>query len=100
MSPRKPSTGRSKRKRPTANPDANQTAYALVQAITGADPVKGEDLLGSPELRKQLLEAKAADAARQRTKGRVMRRKAAGLGATQWARFHLLNAAGHDKCTT
>ncbi|MDR3406614.1 MAG: hypothetical protein P4L99_29280 [Chthoniobacter sp.] len=54
--------------RPTAKPDVNQTAYALVQAITGADPVKGEDLLGDPELRRQLIEAKAKDKARSITR--------------------------------
>jgi hypothetical protein len=47
------------KKRPKAKPDVNQRAFAAVQAITGSGPVNGEDLLGSPELRRQLREAKA-----------------------------------------
>lgn len=74
MKTNKPVAARGKRKRPQAKPDANQTAYALVQAITGADPVKGEDLLGDPELRRQLIEAKAKDKARSTT--RIKRAKA------------------------
>lgn len=54
--------------RPKAKPDANQTAAALVRAITGSGPVNGEDLLGSPELQRQLREAKAADKGRKMAK--------------------------------
>lgn len=38
--------------------DDIQEAHRQVQEITGSDPVNGEELLGSPELRRQLREAK------------------------------------------
>lgn len=38
--------------------DANEQISDLVQAITGTKKPHGEDLLGSPELRRQLREAK------------------------------------------
>jgi hypothetical protein len=38
--------------------DPSQEALKQVQDITESDPVNGEDLLGSPELRQQLREAK------------------------------------------
>ncbi len=39
-------------------PDPIQAAHRQVQEITDSDPVNGEELLGSPELRRQLREAK------------------------------------------
>lgn len=41
-----------------SEPDPIQEAYRKVQQITDSDPVNGEELLGSPELRRQLREAK------------------------------------------
>jgi hypothetical protein len=37
--------------------DASQEALRQVEKITDSDPVNGEDLLGSPELRRQFREA-------------------------------------------
>jgi len=53
------------RKRPKAKPDMSQRALANVRAVTGMEPVSGEDLLGSPELRRKLAELKAKDKARR-----------------------------------
>jgi len=39
-------------------PDPIQEAHRQVQEITDSEPVNGEELLGSPELRRQLREAK------------------------------------------
>jgi hypothetical protein len=39
--------------------DINRDAFKAGQRITDSAPVRGEDLLGSPELRKQFTEAKA-----------------------------------------
>ena len=55
---------RPKAKRPRKS-DVNVAAFSAVQAITGAEPVNGEELLADPELRRQLREAKEADAARR-----------------------------------
>lgn len=52
-----------KSRRQRLAPDVSQTAEALVRAITGTERVNGEDLIGSPELKRQLREAKAKDAA-------------------------------------
>ncbi len=38
--------------------DASQEALRQVEEITDSGPVDGEELLGSPELRQQLREAK------------------------------------------
>lgn len=38
--------------------DTNETAAALVQKVTGSKPVRGEDLLGSEELKRKFREAK------------------------------------------
>lgn len=38
--------------------DANQEALRQVEEITGSEPVNGEDLLGSEDLKRQLREAK------------------------------------------
>ena len=38
--------------------DTSQEALRQVEEITDSEPVNGEDLLGSPELRRQLREAK------------------------------------------
>jgi hypothetical protein len=38
--------------------DASQEALRQVQEVTDSEPVNGEELLGSPELRRQLREAK------------------------------------------
>ena len=46
--------------------DASQKALEQVQKITESDPVNGEDLLGSDDLKRQLREAKEAEAERQR----------------------------------
>jgi len=40
-------------------PDINRDAFKAGQRITESGAVKGEDLLGSPELRRQFREAKA-----------------------------------------
>lgn len=53
-----------KSERPKAKPDVNQSAAAMVAAITGQPLPSGEELLGSEELRKQLREAKEADKVR------------------------------------
>ena len=42
-----------------AERDASQKALEHVQKITDADPVNGEDLLGSEDLKRQLRDAKA-----------------------------------------
>ncbi len=41
-----------------SEPDPIQKAHRQVQEITDSGPVNGEELLGSPELRRQLREAK------------------------------------------
>jgi hypothetical protein len=41
-----------------AERDASQEALEQVQKITESDPVNGEELLESPELKRQLREAK------------------------------------------
>jgi transcriptional regulator of met regulon len=46
--------------------DASQKALEQVQKITESDPVNGEDLLGSDDLKRQLREAKEAEAKEQR----------------------------------
>lgn len=38
--------------------DASQEALRQVEEVTESEPVNGEELLGSPELRRQLREAK------------------------------------------
>ena len=38
--------------------DASQKALEQVQKVTESDPVNGEDLLGSDDLKRQLREAK------------------------------------------
>ena len=53
------------KKRPKAKPDANQKAAAFVHGLTGQPAPNGEDLLGSPELQRQLREAKARDAVKR-----------------------------------
>jgi hypothetical protein len=45
-------------------PDPNKTTMRLVEAGTGSEPVNGEDLLGSEDLKRQLREAKAREAKR------------------------------------
>jgi hypothetical protein len=44
--------------------DASQEALEQVQKITESDPVSGEDLLGSDDLKRQLREAKEREAKR------------------------------------
>ena len=39
-------------------PDPNATAVRLVEAVTGSEPVKGEDLIGDEDLRRKFIEAK------------------------------------------
>lgn len=46
--------------------DASKEALDQVERITESDPVKGEDLLGSDDLKRQLREAKEAEAKEQR----------------------------------
>lgn len=46
--------------------DANKEALSQVEKATESEPVKGEDLLGSPDLKRQLREAKDAEAREQR----------------------------------
>jgi hypothetical protein len=41
-----------------SDPDPIQEAHRQVEQITDSEPVNGEELLGSPELRRQLREAK------------------------------------------
>jgi hypothetical protein len=41
-----------------AERDENQEALRQVEKITGSEPVNGEDLLGSEDLKRQLREAK------------------------------------------
>jgi hypothetical protein len=41
-----------------AERDANQEALNQVERVTESDPAKGDDLLESPELKRQLHEAK------------------------------------------
>lgn len=41
-----------------AESDASQKALEQVQKVTESDPVNGEDLLGSDDLKRQLREAK------------------------------------------
>ncbi len=45
--------------------DANTTAAKLVQAVTGSEPVNGEDLIGDPATRAKFLEAKRQYAAKR-----------------------------------
>lgn len=40
--------------------DPNQTAAKLVQSATGTNKVRGESLLGSPELKRRFREMKKA----------------------------------------
>lgn len=47
-----------------ADNDASQEALEQVQKITESDPVNGEDLLGSDDLKRQLREAKEREAKR------------------------------------
>jgi len=42
-----------------ADRDANKEALEQVESITESEPVNGEDLLGSEDLKRQLREAKA-----------------------------------------
>ncbi len=44
--------------------DESQKALEQVERITDSDPVNGEDLLGSEELKRQLREAKSREASR------------------------------------
>lgn len=46
--------------------DASQEALDKVQKITESEPVNGEDLLESPELKRQLREAKERESARSK----------------------------------
>jgi hypothetical protein len=48
--------------------DANQEALEQVERITESDPVSGEDLLGSEELKRQLREAKEAERKREQSR--------------------------------
>jgi hypothetical protein len=41
-----------------SQPDASQEALRAVERVTGAKPVKGEDLLGSPEMKRKFAAAK------------------------------------------
>ena len=41
-----------------AERDTNKEALEQVEKATDSEPVKGEDLLGSPDLKRQLREAK------------------------------------------
>lgn len=47
-----------------ADADASQKALEQVQRITASEPVNGEDLLGSADLKRQLREAKEREAKR------------------------------------
>ena len=47
-----------------ADKDASQKALEQVEKITESDPVNGEDLLGSEDLKRQLREAKEREARR------------------------------------
>jgi hypothetical protein len=40
------------------NPDVSQQALRAVESLTDSDPVNGEDLLGSEDLKRQLREAR------------------------------------------
>lgn len=50
--------------------DDNQQIADLLQAVTGARKPRGEDLLGSPELKRRLREAKKKEKARTRRKAK------------------------------
>jgi hypothetical protein len=41
-------------------PDASQDALRAVEELTESDPVKGEELIESPEMRRRFTEAKQA----------------------------------------
>ena len=51
-------------KKPQPSPDVNRDAASVVRKVTDSDPVNGEDGLASPELRRQLREAKEREARR------------------------------------
>ncbi len=46
--------------------DANKEALRAVERVTGSKPVKGEDLLGSPEMKRQFAAAKRIEALRKK----------------------------------
>ena len=48
--------------------DTNEQIAELLRAVTGTKNPRGEDLLGSPELKRQLREAKAREKARTKRK--------------------------------
>jgi len=50
--------------KPQPKPDANARAVAAVNAATGSEPLNGEDLLDTEELKKQFREAKEKEAKR------------------------------------
>ena len=56
-----------------AERDANKEALDQVERVTESEPVKGDDLLESPELKRQLREAKEREANRP-TDGREGRK--------------------------
>jgi hypothetical protein len=43
---------------PKSKPDPSQEALKAVERVTGSKPVKGEDLLGDPEMKRKFLAAK------------------------------------------
>jgi hypothetical protein len=47
-------------------PDPNANAVRLVEAVTGSEPVKGEDLIGDEDLRRKFIEAKKRAAGGER----------------------------------
>jgi hypothetical protein len=49
---------------PMSERDESQEALEQVQKITESEPVNGEDLLSSPDLKRQLREAKEREAKR------------------------------------
>jgi hypothetical protein len=51
---------------PKPKPDPSQEAARAVERVTDSDPVNGEDLLGSPKLKRQLAAAKKRLLARSR----------------------------------
>lgn len=54
------------RRMPKPKPDPSQEAARAVERVTDSDPVNGEDLLGSPKLKRQLAAAKKRLLARSR----------------------------------
>ena len=53
--------------------DANQEALEQVERITESEPVSGEDLLGSEDLKRKLREAKERERSREKPESELIR---------------------------